>query len=43
MLIEAMPTGVAEFMPRDQAYLFAAQAELGSAKMVLESHKHPAS
>jgi pyrroline-5-carboxylate reductase len=42
MLIEAMAdAAVAEFMPRDQAYLFAAQAVLGSAKMVLESHKHP--
>ena len=29
-------------MPRAQAYKFAAQAVLGSAKMVLETGKHPA-
>ena len=29
-------------MPRSQAYTFAAQAVLGSAKMVLETGKHPA-
>jgi len=29
-------------MPRAQAYRFAAQAVLGSAKMVLETGKHPA-
>ncbi len=28
-------------MPRDKAYKFAAQAVLGSAKMVLETKKHP--
>ena len=31
-----------EAMPRAQAYKFAAQAVLGSAKMVLETGKHPA-
>lgn len=28
-------------MPRDKAYKFATQAVLGSAKMVLETKKHP--
>jgi len=28
-------------MPRDKAYKFAAQSVLGSAKMVLETGKHP--
>ena len=28
-------------MPRSKAYTFAAQAVLGSAKMVLETKKHP--
>ena len=28
-------------MPRDKAYTFAAQAVLGSAKMVLETGEHP--
>lgn len=43
MLIEAMADGaVADGMPRDQAYRFAAQAVLGSAKMVLETGMHPA-
>ncbi len=42
MFIEAMAdAAVAEGMPRQQAYRFAAQAVLGSAKMVLETGKHP--
>lgn len=42
MFIEAMADeAVAEGMPRKQAYEFAAQAVLGSAKMVLETGKHP--
>jgi pyrroline-5-carboxylate reductase len=42
MLIEAMAdAAVLEGMPRDQAYRFAAQAVLGSAKMVLDTGKHP--
>ncbi|MDY2698803.1 MAG: pyrroline-5-carboxylate reductase, partial [Lachnospiraceae bacterium] len=42
MFIEAMAdAAVAEGMPRDQAYRFAAQSVLGSAKMVLETGKHP--
>ena len=32
---------VADGMPRKQAYEFAAQAVLGSAKMVLETGMHP--
>ncbi len=43
MIIEAMADGaVLEGMPRDKAYTFAAQAVLGSAKMVLATGKHPA-
>ena len=43
MFIEAMAdAAVAEGMPRNQAYTFAAQTVLGSAKMVLETGKHPA-
>jgi len=42
LLIEAMADGaVAAGMPRKQAYEFAAQAVLGSAKMVLETGRHP--
>ncbi|MCI5901929.1 MAG: pyrroline-5-carboxylate reductase [Blautia sp.] len=42
MFIEAMAdAAVAQGMPRKQAYTFAAQAVLGSARMVLETGKHP--
>lgn len=42
MFIESMAdAAVADGMPRPQAYKFAAQAVLGSAKMVLETGKHP--
>lgn len=42
MFIEAMADeAVAEGMPREQAYRFAAQAVLGSAKMVLDTGRHP--
>lgn len=42
MFIEAMAdAAVADGMPRTQAYRFAAQSVLGSAKMVLETGKHP--
>ena len=42
MFIEAMADGaVAGGMPRKQAYEFAAQAVLGSAKLVMDSGKHP--
>ena len=42
MMIEAMAdAAVAEGMPRNQAYKFAAKAVMGSAKMVLETGRHP--
>ncbi len=42
MFIEAMAdAAVAAGMPRNQAYTFAAQTVLGSARMVLETGKHP--
>lgn len=42
MMIEAMAdAAVADGMPRPQAYKFAAQAVMGSAKMVLETGRHP--
>ena len=42
MLIEAMAdAAVSGGMPRPQAYQFAAQAVMGSAKMVLDTGKHP--
>lgn len=42
MFVEAMADGaVAMGMPRAQAYEFAAQAVLGSAKLMLETGKHP--
>ena len=42
MMIEAMAdAAVAEGMPRQDAYVFAAQAVAGSANMVLQSGEHP--
>lgn len=42
MLIEAMAdAAVADGMPRAQAYQFAGQAVMGSAKLLLETGKHP--
>lgn len=42
MFIEAMAdAAVADGMPRAQAYRFAAQAVMGSAKLMLETEKHP--
>lgn len=42
MMIEAMAdAAVADGMPRKQAYELAAQAVMGSAKMVLETGRHP--
>ena len=42
LMIEAMAdAAVADGMPRPQAYKFAAQAVMGSAKMVLETGRHP--
>lgn len=42
MMMEAMADGaVMNGLPRDKAYIFAAQALLGSAKMLLETNMHP--
>ncbi|MDO4753834.1 MAG: pyrroline-5-carboxylate reductase [Bacillota bacterium] len=44
MMMEAMAdAAVLHGLPRDKAYVFAAQALLGAAKMVLELGEHPAS
>lgn len=43
MFIEALADSVVQYgIPRDKAYEMAAQTVLGSAKMVLETGKHPA-
>lgn len=42
MLIEAMADEAVVYgMPRKDAYIFVAQSVLGTAKMVLETGKHP--
>jgi len=42
MVIEAMADGgVLMGIPRDKSYKIASQAVLGSAKMVLDTEKHP--
>ena len=42
MFIEALADSAVKYgMPRDAAYEMAAQAVMGSAKMVLETKKHP--
>lgn len=42
MFLEALADGAVEAgMPRKQAYIFAAQAVMGSAKLMLETGKHP--
>ncbi len=43
LFIESLADGgVLLGLPRDKAYIFAAQAVIGSAKMILETGKHPA-
>lgn len=43
LFIEALADGAVEGgMPREQAYEFAAQSVLGSAKLMLETGRHPA-